>query len=89
MYYPWKKEEKKTSPLKGILIAVGVIVSVMAVMAIVYKLFKKYFKITFECGDCDPCDTCECGVCDELEPECCFVDDEDDVIAVDVESAAE
>ena len=87
MYYPMKKDENKASPLKVILITVGVIVSVMAVMAVIYKLFKKYFKITFECGDCcDPCENCDSGVCDELEPECCFVD-EDEVVAVDVEDA--
>lgn len=79
-----KAEEKKTSPLKVILIILGAIVAAAGALLVVYKIFKKYFTVTFECGDCDSCDEdCFCDE-DELdaEPVCT---DEDDVAAPEAE----
>ena len=64
-----KPEEKKTSPLKVILIIIGAVVAAAGVILVVYKLFKKYFTITFECGDCENCEE-DCFE-DELDDLCC------------------
>ena len=62
-----KVEEKKSNPLKVVLIVIGAIVAVGATAAVVYTVFKKYFTITFECsGDCENCD------------EDCLIDEEDE-----------
>jgi len=66
-----KVEEKKTSPLKVILIVLGALVAVAGAVLVAYKIFKKYFTVTFECGDCDTCD------------EDCFAD-EDELCCEDV-----
>ena len=75
-----KVEEKKTSPLKVILIVIGAIVAVGAAAAVVYTVFKKYFTVTFECGDCEDCD-CDCE---------CLIDEEEscDPICLDEEETA-
>ena len=70
-----KVEEKKTSPIKVILIIIGAVVALMGAALVVYKLFKKYFTVTFECGDCETCE------------EDCFAECEDDTVCVDEEEA--
>ena len=76
-----KVEEKKTSPLKVILIVIGAIVAVGAAAAVLYTIFKKYFTITFECGDCESCDE-DCLI-DEEETECdvCLEEEEEEAAA--------
>ena len=72
----FRREEKKSSVVKVVLITVGVIAAIGAILAVLYTLFKKYFTITFECGDCENCD--EDCFDDELafdEPICCEADD--------------
>ena len=68
-----KVEEKKTSPLKVILIIIGAVVAVVGAALVVYKIFKKYFTVTFECGDCETCDEDCFEDEDELDAEtvCC------------------
>ena len=70
------KKDDSSSILKGILIAVGAIVTIAGIAAVLYALFKKYFRITFECGDCESCESpCDSGSCEELEPEVCYADE--------------
>ena len=73
-----KVEEKKSNPLKVVLIIIGAIVAVGATAAVVYTVFKKYFTITFECsGDCDNCE------------EDCLLDEEDEIEPISFEEEEE
>ncbi|MBE6560609.1 MAG: hypothetical protein E7662_05745 [Ruminococcaceae bacterium] len=83
-----KVEEKKTSPLKVILIVIGAIVAVGAAVAVVYTIFKKYFTVTFECdGDCECCDE-DCLMDEEdLESDPICLEEEEEVAAPEADEA--
>ena len=65
-------KENKHGVLKGLLIAGGVVASIVGALAILFQVFSKRFKISIEIGpdaheDDDECPCDECQKDDEIE----------------------
>lgn len=65
-------KENKHGVLKGLLIAGGVVASIVGALAILFKVFSKRFKVSIEIGpdaheDDDECPCDECQKDDEIE----------------------